>query len=382
MLVSVGRRLVRCLRSQDTAARIGGDEFLILVDNLEGPEEAREVAERVLAALRPPVLLFGREVFVTASIGIAIRQAGDTSVDADDLVREADIAMYQAKAAGKAQAVLFDAGMDPPAVERLELETDLRRAVDRGELVLHFQPEIDLQTGALVGTEALVRWQHPQRGLVPPAEFIPIAEETGLIGAIGRWVLREACRQTQEWRALRPDGAPLAISVNLSARQLDNPGLVAEVAGILEETGLPPHTLRLEITETAAMHDADGKVAVLAELRALGVQLAIDDFGTGYSSLSYLQSLPVNILKIDRAFVSGVGDDPSAMAIVQAIIAVAHTLSLEVTAEGIETVEQLGHIAGLLCDRGQGFYFAKPMPPDALADILRRGATGEDIRAA
>lgn len=370
LLVSLSRRLSRFLRPEDTAARFGGDEFLVLLENLEQRSDAMARAEELLAAFRPPVLLLGREVFITASIGDAVHTPTAAHPRADDLVREADIAMYQAKASGRARAVLFDAGMDPPAVERLELETDLRRAVERDELALYYQPEVDLRTGDLVGMEALVRWQQPDRGLLLPADFIPIAEETGLIMPIGEWVLREACRQTQEWRSLRPDDQPLVIGVNLSARQIAEPTFVGRVAAILDETGLPASCLQLEITETTAMQDTDTTIAALRELRTLGVDVAIDDFGTGYSSLSYLQSLPVNILKIDRAFVRAVAEDMNAKAIVQAIIAVAHTLSMKVTAEGIETAQQLDQLAALDCEGGQGYYFAKPLAPEEFGELL------------
>ena len=370
LLVTVGERLARAVRPEDTVARFGGDEFLILLQDAGTANDAADTAERLLAALTPGVQVAEREVFVTASIGIAMHTPATVRLHSEDLVREADIAMYQAKAAGKARAVLFDAGMQPPAVERLELETDLRHAVERNEFVLHFQPEVHVQTGALVGMEALVRWQHPRRGLVPPDEFIPVAEETGLIIAIGEWVLRAACQQAQEWRRLYPSGPSLVMGVNLSARQLAQPTIVKDVAAILRETGLPAHCLRLEITESAAMQGPASTIAALHELRGLGAELAIDDFGTGYSSLSYLRSLPVNILKVDRSFLRAIAHDPSAVAIVRAIIAVAHTLSMEVTAEGIETGEQLREIAALQCDRGQGYYFARPLTADAAGRLL------------
>ena len=369
LLVTVAERLRDCVRGGDTVARFGGDEFLVLLDDVESPEHASETAERILTALAQPVALAGREVVVTASIGLSVHRGSDAARP-DELVREADIAMYSAKAAGKARAVAFDASLDASALERLELETDLRRAIEREQLVLHYQPEVDLTTGEIVGVEALVRWDHPERGLVPPSEFIALAEETGLISAIGEWVLRAACRQGREWQALRPHGLPLVVGVNLSARQLAERNFVDLVEDVLRETALEPACLKLELTETAAMRDRDVTTSMLRELRALGVRLALDDFGTGYSSLSYLRSVPAHTLKIDRSFVLALADDESAAAIVRAITAVAHALAMDVTAEGIETAEQLAHVLALGCDRVQGYYFARPLTAEQFAEYL------------
>jgi Amt family ammonium transporter len=374
LLIAVGERLAGCLAPEDTLARFGGDEFVVLFQDLEQLHRATDIPERMLNSLRSPIRISERDVFVTASIGVATHVGGGSSLDAQNVVRKADIAMYQAKAAGKARSVRFHDGMDPPAIGRLDLETDLRRAVDRGEWVLHYQPEFDLRSGELVGMEALVRWQHPDRGLVPPGEFIPLAEETGLIAQIGEWVLREACRQTQAWQALRPAEAPLTVGVNIAARELAEPTFVARVKAILDEFGLAPTALRIELTESSAMRDPQWTTAVLQGLRALGVELAVDDFGTGYSSLSYLSSLPVDVLKIDRAFVVALENDRSGSAIVTAIVAVAHTLSMQVTAEGIETAAQLEQLKRLGCERGQGYYLSRPLTADRFEDFLRSGA--------
>jgi EAL domain-containing protein (putative c-di-GMP-specific phosphodiesterase class I) len=277
--------------------------------------------------------------------------------------------MYHAKGKGKARYEIFDKSMNAPAQERMDLELDLRNAVARGEFILHYQPILDLPTGHVVELEALVRWKHPHRGLLFPGDFVGLSEETGLIVPLGRWVLHEACRQTRQWQLATP-GSNLAISVNLSARQLQQPGLVEEIAAVLRETRLAPGALRLEITETAVMHDAPTTLAKLEALKALGVQLAIDDFGTGYSSLGYLKRFPVDTLKIDRSFVKGIGQDVEDSAIVRAVITVAKSLGLSVTAEGIESAEQLEHLRALGCDHGQGYYFAKPMPSERVPAML------------
>ena len=364
LLVAVCKRLARCLAPEDTIARFGGDEFVVLLPDVADVAGAIAVADRLLGELHAPVRVSDRDVFVSASLGLATHTGGGSPLDAHDLLRKADIAMYRAKANGKAQTVTFEDGMDPSALGRLDLETDLRRAIDRSEWELVYQPEHDLRTGALVGMEALVRWHHPDRGIVSPADFIPLAEETGTITALGNWVLREACRQTMEWRSRMPPAEVLVIGVNVSAVQLTQPNFVAEVKAAIDEAGLPATSLRLEITESTAMRDPGRTVEVLQQLRALGVEVAIDDFGTGYSSLSYLSTLPVDVLKIDHAFVRALGEDTNGTAIVNAIVAVAHTLGMRVTAEGIETPAQLGLISHLGCDRGQGYYFARPLAAD------------------
>jgi EAL domain-containing protein (putative c-di-GMP-specific phosphodiesterase class I) len=328
-----------------------------------------DAAERIIAELRAPLHIAGRAVVVTPSLGIALSQASDERPA--DLLRHADIAMYRAKAAGKDRFIIFEPGMHAQALRRLEQEHDLRRAIAHDELVLHYQPKVELADGAIHDVEALVRWQHPRLGLVQPSDFIPLAEETGLIVPLGLWVLRAACRQARAWNAARASDNAVMVSVNLSARQFREPTLVADVAGVLAETGLAPELLRLEITESAAMDDADATITTLHALRALGVWLSIDDFGAGYSSLAYLQRYPVDALKIDRAFISALEADgeqeAGGEAIVAAIVGLAHALGIRVVAEGLETAHQLARLRALGCDRAQGFYFAPPGPVDELS---------------
>ncbi len=368
LLIGVSRRLTTCLRPEDTIARLGGDEFAILLEDIKEGGSAATVAERIAGELGRPFIFEGREVFITVSVGIAVATGRHTSPE--DILRDADLAMYHAKAKGKARYEVFDVSMNAPAQERMDLELDLRNAVARHEFVLHYQPVVTLDTGRIAEVEALVRWEHPQRGLLLPAEFIGLTEETGLIVPIGRWVLGEACRQARAWQTAASGLPALAISVNLSARQLQQPNLVEETAQVLRETGLDPATLKLEITETVVMHDAPATLAKLEALKQLGVQLAIDDFGTGYSSLGYLKRFPVDTLKIDRSFVKGIGHDVEDTAIVRAVITVAKSLNLKVTAEGIENEEQLAHLQALGCDRGQGYYFSKPLAADRLPMVL------------
>jgi EAL domain-containing protein (putative c-di-GMP-specific phosphodiesterase class I) len=313
----------------------------------------------------------GRELFLNASAGVAVRALPAPDVTPDDLLREADVALYAAKAAGKGQAVLYDPCMGRGAGERLELETDLRRALQRGELLLHFQPQMDLASGEVLAVEALLRWRHPRRGLVPPAEFIPLAEETGLILPIGRWVLEEACRQARAWQDLRPSAAPLVVGVNLSPRQFVQPDLVDQVRRALSAADLPAHCLELELTESAVMQDGATALAALQSLKALGVRLAIDDFGTGYSSLDYLRRFPVDTLKVDRTFVQELDHSRRTVAIVEAVTRLAHAVGMEVVAEGVETSSQLLHASAVHCDRGQGYYFARPLPAAELEAFLR-----------
>ncbi|HEX5502215.1 MAG TPA: EAL domain-containing protein [Thermomicrobiales bacterium] len=367
LLSEMAERLRACLRPGDTVARLGGDEFTILLEDLPDAERPRRVAERILERLRQPLHLGGHEVFVTASIGIAL---GATDQEApEDLLRNADIAMYRAKAEGKAHYEIFDPSMNARALERLDLEHALWRAIARGEFRIHYQPIARLDTARIVGAEALVRWQHPERGLVPPAEFIPLAEETGLIVPLGRWVLREACRQARQWQEAQPHQPPLAISVNLSARQLQQPGLVDDIAAALRETGLAPEHLQIEITEHVVMGNAPAMVSRLRRLKDLGLRLAIDDFGTGYSSLSYLKRFPVDTLKIDKAFVGDLGAGEDA-AIVEAVLSLAHALGLAVTAEGAETAGALARLRALGCDLAQGYQIARPLPPADFAAFL------------
>jgi diguanylate cyclase (GGDEF)-like protein/PAS domain S-box-containing protein len=370
LLVAVAQRLRACVRPGDTAARLGGDEFILLLEDLTGEQDATIVAERFLEHLQAPFVLGGQEVFVGASVGVAVSPS--TGKLADDLLREADVAMYVAKMKGKRAYVVFDPDMEARPRERLALETDLRRALERDEFRLHYQPIVELESGRIGGVEALLRWEHPERGLVPPADFIPLAEATGLIVPIGSWVLHEACRQMHVWQMQNPSASDLVMSVNLAARQFLDPGLVEDVAAALRASGLEPSCLKLEITESAAMEAGIGTIQTLQALKGLGTQLAIDDFGTGYSSLSYLKRFPVDTLKIDRSFVDGLGDDPQDTAIVQSVIGLARTLSLSVTAEGIETVQQLRELQALRCEEGQGYYFSRPQPATMLNSLFAR----------
>ncbi len=382
LLGAVGRRLASCMRPADTVARFGGDEFAVLLDHIHDASEAVRVAERIIQELRAPFIVTGREMFVGASIGITVRAFPATHVLPEDILREADIAMYRAKAGGKSRVVMFDTAMTARAVERLDVETDLRRALERDELEVYYQPEIDLETGRIVGMEALVRWRHPRLGLVAPAEFIPIAEETGQIVAIGQWVLEQACRQAHAWQVKRLGGSSLILSVNLSAREIERPNLVEDVDRVLRETGLAPSALRLEITETMLMEDGPGTEATLRRLHDLGVWLAIDDFGTGYSSLSYLRRFPVDTLKIDRSFIAAMDSDEGTGAIVRAVTALGHALGMDVIAEGIETAGHLARVRGVQCDRGQGYHFSRPVPANEMGELLAAGLGEELLTAA
>jgi EAL domain-containing protein (putative c-di-GMP-specific phosphodiesterase class I) len=328
------------------------------------------VAERVAKALEAPFLLEGREVVVTMSVGVALNTR--RPVSPEELLRDADLAMYRAKGKGKNRYEVFDTDTGAPAIHRLDLELDLRSAVARNEFRLHYQPVVQLETGRVVEFEALVRWQHKDRGLLPPEDFIGLTEETGLIIPIGQWVLTEACRQARLWQEQRPSDPPLTIGINLSARQLQDPDLIALVSHVLADSGLDPRSLKFEITESVVMQDAPSTLATLHTLRELGIRLAIDDFGTGYSSLGYLKRFPIDTLKIDRSFVEGIVTDPEDAAIVQAVISVAKSLGLSVTAEGIENEAQLRRLQELGCDRGQGFYFGHPLAADIAFESLDR----------
>lgn len=382
LLVAVTQRLQNCVREGDTLARFGGDEFALLLEDIGDLGEAIDIAERMTQALSVPVLLGTREAVVTTSIGIALGNTAQTRTD--DLLRYADIAMYQAKQAGKARYAVFYPSMHADAVERLELEHDLRQAITQQEFRLFYQPIIELETGAIARLEALVRWEHPRRGLLSPDSFIPLAEETGLILPLGRWVLAEACRQARVWHARYAPGCSLMVSVNLSAREFQHPGLVDEIAAVLRETQVVPSCLQLEITESVVMEDAPATIATLQALKDLGVCLAIDDFGTGYSRLSYLKRFPIDRLidrlKIDKSFISGLGRDAKDLAIVQAVIDLAYALGLAVTAEGVETAEELTRVRALGCQEGQGYYFAPPLT-QADAEALLAGSVRTDAVA-
>ena len=364
LLIDVGTRIAAALRPGDTAARLGGDEFTVLLEGLDDASEARIVADRILAALAPPFHLEGHDVVIGASIGIVLSDA--TASDPDDLLRSADTALYEAKGMGKGRHATFDPTMDRKAWMRLELETDLRRAIGDDELIVHYQPIVELSTGVVVEFEALVRWQHPQRGTVGPNDFIPIAEQTGLIVPIGQFVLSTACRDLTEWRRTRPEFASVGISVNMSPRELLRPELVANVTEALRAAALEPAALRVEITEGEELQD-EGAIERLAALRSLGVRVTIDDFGTGYSSLGAFRRLPIDGLKVDRSFVAGLGTQREETAIVSAAIAFAAALGISATGEGIETADQWRALDTLDCRYGQGFFLGRPAPAATVA---------------
>ena len=379
LLVAVGQRLTACLRPGDTVARFGGDEFGILLESVAGADEAHRVAERIDAELRAPFAMGDREWFISASIGISLGHGGRATPE--EMFREAEIAMVQSKSDPTKRHALFEPSMSHQTIERIDLESDLRRGIERGELRLHYQPLVDMPTDRIVGFEALVRWEHPVRGLIPPLSFVPLAEETGLILPLGRWVLEHACRQARAWRDLRPDAPPMFMSVNLSARQFAQPGLVDQVKEILADTGLEPSTLEIEITESALMDQTEAGIRTLRQLRDIGVRLVLDDFGTGYSSLSYLKHLPLDTIKIDRSFVAGMGDDID-RAIIDAVISLAHGLRITTVAEGIETEEQFERLRAMGCDVGQGYLFARPMPAAEAGRLLMPRRAARPTRAA
>ena len=370
LLVAAARRLQGCLRPTDVAARLGGDEFAVLLDRVTDAEAAATVAGRVLDTLHQPFGLNGRTIPIKASLGVATGRPGTD--EADELLRNADVAMYAAKAGGKDRYELFRPDMHEDMLQRLELEAELRHVADRDQLVLHYQPIIELVSGRITRVEALVRWDHPAKGLLPPPAFIPLAEEQGLIGPIGNWVLLQACLQARRWHDQFPDAPPLSVHVNLSGRQLEEQRLVGEVAQALETSRLSPCQLTLEITESVLVSDVEAMSSRLRELKGLGVLLAIDDFGTGYSSLSYLRRFPIDMLKIDKAFVDGIGKGREDTALAHAIVKLSHTLQLHTVAEGIEQAEQAAHLASIGCQDGQGFLFARPLDPEAMTELLAK----------
>jgi diguanylate cyclase (GGDEF)-like protein len=371
LLLAATRRLQGAVRDEDTVARFGGDEFAIAAGDIAQPSDATQIAARVAEHLAAAFTFAEHEVFVSVSVGVALNRSEHDHPES--LLRDADTAMYRAKTNGKARFELYSQDMQNQMSERLRLETDLRRAVERGELQVHYQPVVDLRSQKVVEVEALLRWDHPRRGYISPAEFIPVAEESGLIGPIGHWVLLEACQQERMWRDEFGPSAPTKVSVNLSARQF-SPALVKEIQQVLHETGLGPDGLKLEITEGILMRSEASTFAILFELNELQIDLALDDFGVGYSSLSYLKRFPFSSLKIDRTFVQRVESDPEDAAVVRAIVTIARTLHMNIVAEGIESVDQYEHLRALGCDRGQGHYFARPMTAHAVSELLRTGS--------
>jgi len=368
LLILIAQRLEACLRPGDTVARLGGDEFAIFLDDIKDISDVTRVADRIQRELTLPFNLNGREIFAPASVGIALSATGYDRPE--DILRDADTAMYRAKALGKTRHEIFDPAMRSRAMERLQLETDLRRAIEREEIRLRYQPIVSLEAGGITGFEALVRWAHPQRGLVPPAEFITVAEETGLIIPIGYQVLREACRQTRAWQERFPASSRLSVSVNLSGKQFMQRDLIQQIGRVLQETGLDARCLWLEITESVIMEHAESTVALLSQLKTLGVELDIDDFGTGYSSLGYLNRFPVDKLKVDRSFVSGMCVNEECAEIVRTILILASNLGMDVIAEGVETAEQLAQLRALKCKYGQGYFFFKPADGEAAEAML------------
>jgi len=368
-LQAVAGRLTACLRKEDTVARLGGDEFTVILEDTHHAQDAVIVAQKIFKALSEPFSLQGQEVFATASMGIALYpQDADNPVD---LAKNADTAMYRAKEQGKNIYQFYTAEMVTQALKRLAMEASLRRALERQEFLLHYQPQVDLKTGQIIGMEALVRWQHPELGLVSPAEFIPLAEETGLIVPLGHWVLRTACAQNKKWQDA--GFPPLCMAVNISGRQLKEETFPEMVRQVLQETGLDPSYLELEITESILMDSVESALERLSHLKSLGVKISIDDFGTGYSSMSYLKQFPIDKLKIDSSFVRDIPHDPDDVAINAAIIAMAHNLRLAVIAEGTATAEQLRFLREKNCDQMQGFFFSRPLPAEEFTGLLQEG---------
>ncbi|WP_083794118.1 sensor domain-containing protein [Crocosphaera chwakensis] len=364
VLIQIATKLTSCVRSLDTVARIGGDEFIILLNDLESKIKAIHIAERILETLKLPIIIEQRNIVISASIGIAFNSQNNE--EADDIIRNADLAMYKAKEQGKARYMIFDSVMYAQAQKRLELETNLRIGLEKQEFIVYYQPIISLVDKKLVGFEALVRWQHPQKGLIPPNEFIPVSEDTKLIIPIGEWVLLESCRQLATWQQKYPECSMLKMSINLSIKQLKNNTFVSKIEKILDQTGLNGNSLKLEITESILMENILELRDILRQIKSLGIELSIDDFGTGYSSLSYLHNLPVDNLKIDRSFVIEMNQSEGNYRIIETIITLAHQLGLSVIAEGIETEQDLQTLRDLQCEFGQGYLFSKPLPSQAI----------------
>ena len=370
LLKQMSERLRSVLRDGDTVARLGGDEFVLILNDQHNEEIVFRAMQRIMARINEPMIVEGKELYVTCSAGISLHP--QDGPDVDTLLKNADVAMYRAKEAGRNNFQFFTAEMNQLVNERLALEHSLRRALERREFLLHYQQKVDLRSGAIVGAEALLRWQHPEWGLLRPARFVPVAEETGLIVPIGEWVVEEACRQNVAWQ--KEGLEPGIVSVNLSARQFRQQGLVRVVSRILGATGLDPSWLEVELTESMVMHNAEAAIAILQGLKSLGVTLSVDDFGTGYSSLAYLKDLPIDVLKIDRSFVRDIraGGDAGEGVLAQAIISLGHSLDLKVIAEGVETDDQVRFLSKHRCDEVQGFYYGEPMLPDDFARVLAR----------
>jgi diguanylate cyclase (GGDEF)-like protein len=378
LLLAVAKRLESCLRDTDTVARLGeqtftlarmgGDEFTVLLDEIKEPGGANQAAERILKELSAPFVINGKEIFTSASIGIAL--SSPSYQQPEEIMRDADTAMYHAKSLGKSRYEVFDAHMRATVTARLELETDLRRALERGEFRNFYQPIVVLATGEVVGFEALMRWQHPTRGLLGPEKFIPVAEETGLIRDLGWWSLGEACQRLKEWRSQVGPDRELIMSVNLSIKQFMQPNLVQNIGTLLSDLGLPSNVLKLEITESTVMEDPSAAVLMLQKMKEMGIRLAIDDFGTGYSSLSYLHRFPLDTLKIDRSFISGELKGLNGIEIARTVMPLAKNLHLDVVAEGVETAEQVQELRKLECKYAQGYYFSAPLSADDAGSLL------------
>jgi len=368
LLIESARRLSACLRTDDTIARLGGDEFVILTEEIKNVTGVTLIADRIQRDIGFPFEIDQQRVFVSVSMGIVL--SAPRYQDTQEILRDADNAMYRAKSRGRGRYEIFDTTMLDHAITRLEIENEMRGALEHGEFILYYQPILALPAQQVVGFEALMRWQHPRRGVVPPADFIPIAEETGLIVPMGQWVLQQACRQLREWQLLFPMDPPLGININISAKQLREPDLSEMIVQVLADSKLDAHCLNLELTESLILEDAGWVNATLAELHDLGVQVQIDDFGTGYSSLGYLQRLPINVLKIDRTFVSNMGAQGNGSEIVRTILTLAHDLGIKAIAEGVENNEQLQKLNELQCEFVQGFLFAQPLNLNAANTMI------------
>jgi len=369
LLKIVAKRLIDCLRGGDTAARLGGDEFVMLLVEIQDINDVIEVAQRIQALLKAPILINGNEIFISTSIGITLNSSHYTQPD--ELLRDADTAMYRAKDKGRGRYEIFNSSMHTEALKKLRLENDLRRAIERQELRVYYQPVVSLKSGQILGFEALVRWQHPEQGLISPAEFIPLAEDAGLVGAIDFWVLEKACIQLRIWQDRFPSAADLTMNVNLSGKQFTKPDLVSQIEQILKRTNVSNSSLKIEVTESILIEKTSLATQILSELNELNIQICIDDFGTGYSSLSYLHRFPIHTLKIDQSFIARLNNNPEDGEIVKAIIILGINLGLNVIAEGVETAEQLNFLEANNCHAGQGYYLFKPMEANAVTKLLK-----------